>query len=108
MTMYKQILISADPQEKRVAVLEGASLEEFYVERTDEPKVAGNIYKGHGERYTARYGGGIRSSWPEKGRFSSCERRRRQASRNWKSYFPIPLMKRARRLRDSPGARCRR
>jgi len=44
--MYKQVLINIVPQEKRVAILEGNTLEEFYVERTGQEKVAGNIYKG--------------------------------------------------------------
>jgi len=44
--MNKQILINIEPQEKRVALLEGNSLEEFYVERIDQPKLVGSIYKG--------------------------------------------------------------
>ena len=44
--MNKQILINIEPQEKRVALLEGDSLEEFYVERIDQPKLVGSIYKG--------------------------------------------------------------
>ncbi len=44
--MYKQILINIEPQEKRVAILEGKTLEEFYVERTYQGRLAGNIYKG--------------------------------------------------------------
>ena len=44
--MYKQILINVEPQEKRVAILEQDRLEEFYVERTDQQRLVGNIYKG--------------------------------------------------------------
>lgn len=44
--MHKEILISIDPQEKRVAILEDKKLEEHYVERTDHIRLAGNIYKG--------------------------------------------------------------
>ncbi len=44
--MYKQILINVEQNEKRVAILEGSSLEEFYVERSDHKRLAGNIYKG--------------------------------------------------------------
>jgi len=44
--MLKQILINVEPQEKRVAILEGNSLEEFYIERTEQPRLVGNIYKG--------------------------------------------------------------
>jgi len=44
--MNKQILINIEAQEKRVAILEGNSLEEFYVERIDQPKLVGSIYKG--------------------------------------------------------------
>jgi ribonuclease G len=44
--MYKQILINMESQEKRVAVLEGNNLEEYYVERQDQHKIVGNVYKG--------------------------------------------------------------
>lgn len=44
--MYKQILISVEAREKRVAILEGDTLEEYYVERQDQQRVVGNIYKG--------------------------------------------------------------
>jgi len=44
--MYKQILINVESQEKRVAILEGNSLEEYYVERAEHQRVVGNIYKG--------------------------------------------------------------
>jgi ribonuclease G len=44
--MQKEILISVEGQEKRVAVVEGGKLEEFYVERTDSERLVGNIYKG--------------------------------------------------------------
>jgi Rne/Rng family ribonuclease len=42
----KEILISVDEQEKRVAILEDAKLEEFFLERTAVQHLAGNIYKG--------------------------------------------------------------
>jgi len=44
--MNKEILISVDEREKRVAVLENAKLEEFSLERTQDRNLAGNIYKG--------------------------------------------------------------
>lgn len=44
--MQKEILISVEPQEKRVAVVEGGVLEEFYIERPSEISIVGNIYKG--------------------------------------------------------------
>jgi len=44
--MRREILISVEPQEKRVAVVENGQLEEFYVERTTVDRVVGNIYKG--------------------------------------------------------------
>ncbi|MFH1753394.1 MAG: S1 RNA-binding domain-containing protein [Candidatus Omnitrophota bacterium] len=44
--MQKQILINIESQEKRVAIVEGSSLEEFYVERAEHQRVVGNIYKG--------------------------------------------------------------
>ena len=43
--MHKEILIEAGPNENRVAVMEDSTLEEFYVERPNQPRLAGNIYK---------------------------------------------------------------
>ncbi|HTA53746.1 MAG TPA: Rne/Rng family ribonuclease [Candidatus Acidoferrales bacterium] len=42
--MSSEILISSDPWENRVAILEGGELAELYIER--EEKVIGSIYKG--------------------------------------------------------------
>jgi ribonuclease G len=44
--MYREILINVETQEKRVAILENKSLEEFYVERKGIQRLVGNIYKG--------------------------------------------------------------
>src|SRR5258706_7965208 len=44
--MKKEILISREAKENRVAILEDGALEEFYIERDDAPKQFGNIYKG--------------------------------------------------------------
>ena len=44
--MTKEILISAEEQEIRIAVLEKGRLEEFYVERRSRDQLMGNIYKG--------------------------------------------------------------
>ncbi len=44
--MQKEILINVEPQEKRVAVVEGGSLEEYYIERPSDVSLGGNIYKG--------------------------------------------------------------
>ncbi|UCB56557.1 MAG: Rne/Rng family ribonuclease [Candidatus Omnitrophota bacterium] len=44
--MYQEILINVELQEKRVAITEGRSLEEFYVERQGAQRLVGNIYKG--------------------------------------------------------------
>lgn len=44
--MNKEILISAEEQEIRIAVLENGKLEEFYVERRSRDQLMGNIYKG--------------------------------------------------------------
>ena len=44
--MQKEILISAESQEKRVAVVEGGTLEEYYIERPSDVSLVGNIYKG--------------------------------------------------------------
>lgn len=42
----KEIIISAEKLERRVALLEGGSLEEFAVERDSDRQISGNIYKG--------------------------------------------------------------
>jgi ribonuclease G len=44
--MFKQVLISKDLHEKRVAFLVDSNLDEFYVERLDGKHLQGNIYKG--------------------------------------------------------------
>lgn len=47
--MSKQILISVESQEKRISFLENNVLEEYYIERGAEARLAGNIYKGRVE-----------------------------------------------------------
>lgn len=47
--MSRQILISVESQEKRIAFLENNILEEFFIERGTETRLAGNIYKGRVE-----------------------------------------------------------
>ena len=42
----REIFISADPQETRVAITEDKRLEEFYVERASDTRMVGSIYKG--------------------------------------------------------------
>src|SRR5262249_19662968 len=45
--MSKELIISANVHEKKVAVLEDGMVTEFYVERRDENQgVVGNLYKG--------------------------------------------------------------
>ena len=44
--MKREILITYDANEKQVAILEDGRLEEFYIERSDELRMFGNIYKG--------------------------------------------------------------
>ncbi len=44
--MSKEILISAEEQEIRIAVLEKGRLEEYYVERRTQDQLMGNVYKG--------------------------------------------------------------
>jgi ribonuclease G len=44
--MSKEILINADAQEKRVAIVEGGQLLEFHIERPQDRTIVGNIYKG--------------------------------------------------------------
>jgi ribonuclease G len=42
----KEIIISVEPLEDRVALLEGGVLEEFSIERESDRNISGNIYKG--------------------------------------------------------------
>jgi ribonuclease G len=44
--MSKEILINVEPQEKRAAIVHDGRLEEFYIERTQDKTIVGNIYKG--------------------------------------------------------------
>jgi len=44
--MKKEILISRESGENRVAILQDENLEEFFIERDDASKQFGNIYKG--------------------------------------------------------------
>ncbi len=44
--MFKEIVINADPNETRIAVLEDAELVEFLTERPQERRLVGDIYKG--------------------------------------------------------------
>src|SRR6476469_2878544 len=45
--MAKELIISANVYEKKVAVVEDGTVTEFYVERRDENQgVVGNLYKG--------------------------------------------------------------
>ena len=44
--LSKQIIINSLPFETRVALIEGGSVAEFYIERTQERGIVSNIYKG--------------------------------------------------------------
>lgn len=44
--MPAELIINASPYETRVALLEGSSVVEFYIERSLERSIVGNIYKG--------------------------------------------------------------
>ncbi len=46
MPPVREIFISVDPQETRVAVTEDKRLEEFYVERSTDQRLVGSVYKG--------------------------------------------------------------
>ena len=46
MGTVREIFISADPQETRVAITEDKRLEEFYVERASDTRMVGSVYKG--------------------------------------------------------------
>ncbi len=44
--MPAELIINATPYETRVALLEGSTVVEFYVDRRSEKNIVGNIYKG--------------------------------------------------------------
>lgn len=44
--MKREILITLEANEKRVAILENNQLDEFFIERADQKYMLGNIYKG--------------------------------------------------------------
>src|SRR3989338_10552696 len=46
MGVVREIFISMDAQETRVAITENKRLEEFYVERASDTRMVGSIYKG--------------------------------------------------------------
>ena len=48
--MYKQIIINVAEHETRVALLEDGTIAEFFIERSDESEIAGNVYKGRVQR----------------------------------------------------------
>ncbi len=54
--MSKEILISVEPQETRVAVVDAGRLEEFYVERASGHRIVGNVYKGKVQSVTSGIG----------------------------------------------------
>jgi len=49
----KQLIISTDPRETRVALMEDGRLAELYGERTGEGSLVGNVYKGRVENVLA-------------------------------------------------------
>src|SRR3989338_7982073 len=44
--MRKEILVNMEFHEKKVAIVEGGHLEEFYVERFSDKQLVGSIFKG--------------------------------------------------------------
>lgn len=44
--MLKEILVNIEMQEKQVAIEKGGKLDEYYIERSGDKTIVGNIYKG--------------------------------------------------------------
>ena len=44
--MFREIVINVDPNETRIAVLEDTKLVELFVERADDRRLVGDIFKG--------------------------------------------------------------
>ena len=60
----KEIVISCERLERRVAVLEGGRLEEFSIERESDRQISGSIYKGKVQEPRARPEGDVRRHRP--------------------------------------------
>lgn len=67
--MYQEMLVNIESQEKRVVILEDKKLEEFYVERQDEQRLVGNIYKGKVEAIVPAIGAAFLKMGLEKNGF---------------------------------------
>ncbi|MCM8789695.1 MAG: ribonuclease E/G, partial [Candidatus Omnitrophica bacterium] len=52
----KEILINVEPQETAVAIVSDGKLDEFYIERSEDKTIVGNIYKGKIEAVLANIG----------------------------------------------------
>src|SRR5437763_16155068 len=50
LSMSKILVINASGQETRVALIEEATISEYYLERKNEKGIVGNAYKGRGVR----------------------------------------------------------
>jgi len=66
--MPKEILINAEPQERRVAIVADGKLDEFYIERPQDKTIVGNIYKGRIDAVLPSIGGAfVDIGLPKKG-----------------------------------------
>ena len=62
--LTKQILVSVDRAETRVAIMEDGRAAEVYIERRGQRSVVGHVWKGRVENVLAGHGGGLHRGRP--------------------------------------------
>jgi len=72
--MSKEILINAEAQEKRVAIVQDGLLLEFHIERPQDRTTVGNIYKGRIEAVMPSIGAAFVDIGLPKNGFLICRR----------------------------------
>ena len=77
----RELLVSVDVTEQRVAVLEDERVAEVYLERPERRSIAGNIYKGVVDNVLPGDGGGVRRDRPREERLPVRRRDRRPGAR---------------------------
>ena len=77
----RELLVSVDVSEQRVAVLEDGRVAEVYLERPERRSIAGNIYKGVVDNVLPGDGGRVRRDRPREERLPVRRRDRRARAR---------------------------
>ena len=99
----RELLISVDVGEQRVAILEDDRVAEVYLERPERRSIAGNIYLGVVDNVLPGHGGGVRRDRPREERLPLRRRDRRPRARGPEGRAEDPGPDQARRDRPRPG-----